>query len=207
MGARLPALPGLDYVPIPGTDPNFVFGVIRSTLSGVQNTASGAVFRRLFPVGKPEDLNKPWPRPTCYRYDVLLPDWAAADYIDPQALCRAYDQQAWDGVKDLVIIMNFRFPATVSSPPTMGLHEAYELVRGFAYERLVARGMATVLAMHVPARAGIVGLPPHVHVHCLPRELRIDGFGAFFPELTRDSGREIVEREFEEWRGQRWCRD
>lgn len=205
MGAPRSAPPGLDFVPVPGSDPNLVFGVIRATLAGSPNTALGAVFRRLFPVAKPKDPQLPWPRPTCFRHDVLLPDWANADYVDPQVLCRAYDAQTWEGVKDLAIIINFRFPETLSvagAAPTMSLTGVYELVRGYSYQKLTReRGLATVVAMHVPSRAGIVDGFPHCHVIGLCRSVvGPAGFGPFRPELCRDSSRAIIEAEWKSWR-------
>lgn len=201
MGARLPVPPGLDYVPIPGSDANLVFGVVRASLAGNRTTAAEAVFRRLFPVAKPADVYEPWPKPTCFRPDVLLPPWACTDYYDPQNLCRAYAAQGWDGVKDLVIILSFRFPETVTSPPTMSLQSAFELVRGFALEKLTMdRHLATVLAMHVPGRAAQDRLPPHMHVMSLARELGPVGFGPF-SDLAVDAGREVIEAEWAEWRG------
>lgn len=197
------APPGLDFVPVPGDDPNLVFGVIQASLAGMQNTAAQAVFRRLFPVAKPKSVDAPWPRPTCFRHDVLLPHWANADYVDPQVLCRAYDAQAWEGVKDIAIIMNFRFPEAQSARgalPTMSLTEMYELVRSYAYFRLtLKRGLATVLAMHVPSRAGFANAVPHCHVISLSRELSIEGYGAFSP-LAKDGGREVIAAEFMDWR-------
>ena len=205
MGTRRMPPPGLDYVPVSGDDPNLVFGVIRTTLAGVPNSASKLVFRRLFPVAKPEDLEQPWPEPTCFRPDVLLPDWAPADYAKPQALCRAYDAQAWEGMKDLAIILNFRFPETLGvdgGPPTLGLSGVFELVRAFCYQKLTKeRGLATVLAMHVPSRAGIDFSPPHVHAIALARTVVGQaGFGPFIPDLARDAGRQILEQEWREWR-------
>lgn len=201
MGARRPAPEGLDYVPVAGTDPNIVFGVIRATLGGSATTASMAVFRRLFPVAQPSDPEKPWPQPTCFKWDVLLPPWASADYLDPQTLCRAYAAQGWDGVKDLVVIASFRLPETVSEPPTMSLPTGYEIVRSLAYQKLALdRKLATILAMHVPGRAGSDGLPPHVHVMALARELGPAGFGSFVRPLATDAGRNIIESEWAAWR-------
>jgi hypothetical protein len=203
MGTRRPPPPGLDYVPVAGDDPNFVFGVIRATLAGVPNSASNAVFRRLFPVARPESFEAPWPRPTCYRHDVLLPPWTSPDWVDPQALCQAYDRQCWVGVKDLAIIMNFRFPEALrrgSEAPRISLTEAYELVRGYCYEKIVLeRGLATILAMHLPSLAGIDWSPPHVHACSLARVVGL-GFEAFVPELTKDSSRKIFEREWLDYR-------
>ncbi|WP_225421512.1 MobA/MobL family protein [Sphingomonas parva] len=131
---------------------------------------------------------------------MLLPSHASYDYLDPEALCRAYTQQAWDGMKDLVVITSFRFPETIAEPPSLSLQEAWELTRGFSYQRLVLdRNLAVVLAMHVPARAGKEG-PPHVHVMALARELGPCGFGAFLGPLARDTGREIMESEWKAWR-------
>lgn len=178
-----------------------MFGVIRATLAGNATTAHAAVFRRLFPVAAPADPDKAWPKPTCFMHDVLLPRWANADYLDAQTLCRAYGAQGWEGVKDLVIIASFRMPETVSEPPTMTLATAYELVRSFAYRRLALdRKLATVIAMHVPGRAGSEGLPPHVHVMALARELGPAGFGSFVRPLATDAGRKIIEAEWTAWR-------
>jgi hypothetical protein len=106
-------------------------------------------------------------------------------------------------MKDLVIMMNFRFPESVSVPPEISLHSAFELVRSFAYQRLSReRDMATVIAMHVPSRAAQSGAP-HVHVMGLARRCGPNGFGEFIPRLPTDSGREIIEREFAEWREER----
>jgi hypothetical protein len=205
MAAPRSAPEGLDYVPVPGSDPNLVFGVIRATLAGVSNTAMSAVFRRLFPVAKPRNPQAPWPKATCFKSDVLLPDWTNVDYYDPQVLCRAFDAQTWEGVRDLAIIINFRFPETLGvdgAPPTMSLTGAYELARAYSYEKLTReRGLAAVIAMHVPSRAGIVDGFPHCHVIGLCRSLvGPAGFGPFRPELCRDSSREIIEGEWASWR-------
>ena len=201
MGTRRTAPDGLDYVPIAGTDPNFVFGVIRATLGGSTTTALDAVFRRLFPVAQPSDPEKPWPQPTCFKWDVLLPPWASADYLDPQTLCRAYGAQGWDGVKDLVVIASFRMPETVSEPPTMSVATAFELVRSYCYQKLATeRKLATVVAMHLPGRAGSDGLPPHAHAMALARELGPAGFGSFVRPLATDAGRKIIETEWAAWR-------
>ena len=202
MGARRSAPPGLDYVPVPGNDPNVVFGVIRANLAGVPNSAMQAVCRRMFPVTRPKDPHAPWARPTCFHSEAVVPDWAPSDYWDPQALCRAYDQQAWDGLKDLVIHASFRFPETVSNPPSLTLQASYELVRSFARRRFVEdRNLPVVLAMHVPGRAGQDGLPPHVHVLVFCRELGPTGFGAFAARpLATDAGRAMIEDEWHAWR-------
>ena len=200
MGAPRAAPDGLDYVPIPGDDPNLIFGVIRATLAGADNTATEAIMKRLFPVARPADSTGSWPKPTCYRHDVTLPPWANSDYQDPQTLCRAYGAQAWAGIKDLMLILSFRFPETVSTPPMLSLHSAFERVRGYAHEKLsIERSIACVFAMHVPGRAGLDGLPPHVHVMGLARQLGPAGFGPFVRPLTTDAGRAIIEREWQDW--------
>ena len=153
-----------------------------------------------FPGRQPADPEKPWPEPTCFKWDVLLPPWASADYLDPQTLCRAYGAQGWDGVKDLVVIASFRMPETVSEPPTMSLPTAYGLVRSFAYQKLALERKLAVVAMHVPGRAGSDGLPPHGHVMALARELGPAGFGSFVRPLATDAGRKIIEAEWAAWR-------
>lgn len=200
MGAKRKAPEGLDYVPVPGSNPLLVFGVIRSVLAGVAMTALLAVFRRLFPVAKPADPERPWPRPTCYRYDVLLPPGASDDYLDPEVLCRAYAAHGFEGIKDLVVIATVRFPDAEMIPPRLKLHEAWELARSFAYQRLtLERKLAVVIVMHVPRRAGQGDLAPHCHIMALARELGPTGFGNFIRPLASDAGRQLMDQEWTAW--------
>jgi hypothetical protein len=203
MAKRHKAIEGLDYVPVRGADPTLVFGVVRSTLGGKANTATGAILRRLFPIKLPTCDDGPVLTPQCHRHDVTLPNWANADYVNPLVAARAYDDLGWDGMKDLVIMMNFRFPEAISTPPLISLPAAWELVRGFAYQRLSRdRGLVVVLAMHVPAHAGQPGAP-HVHALALARRCGPAGFGEFVRPLATDAGRAIIEEEFAEWRASR----
>lgn len=50
------APPGLDYAPISGETENLSFGVIQAAGGdGETNTAEGAIFRRLYPILRPDD--------------------------------------------------------------------------------------------------------------------------------------------------------
>lgn len=201
MAERRAAPPGLDYVPVPGRNPDLIFGVIRTLLAGVSNTALQAVFRRYFPVGRPEDVYRPWPEPTCFKPEVLLPFGAPIEYRDAETLCRAYDKQSWPGLKDLVVITTLRFPETVADPPTLTVLDAYELARAFAYQRLcLDRRLAVVIAFHVPAHAGVEANVPHCHIMALARTCGPLGFGELLSyPLATDLGRKVMDDEFDAW--------
>ena len=206
MAERRAPPPGLDYVPVPGRNSNLIFGVIRTSLGGVTNTALNAVFKRLFPVNRPDNPHQPWPKPSCYRYDVLLPPGAPNDYVDPEVLCRADDKQGWKGLKDLIVITTMRFPETVADPPTLTLAEAYERARAFAYARFCSvpeRRLAVILAFHVPAHAGVEENVPHCHLMALSRRVSAGslGFGELLSyPLATDAGRQIIDDEYDAWR-------
>lgn len=194
------APPGLDYAPISGETENLSFGVIQAAGGdGETNTAEGAIFRRLYPILRPDDPALPWTQPTCFRHDVILPDGASDELWSPQCLARAYDEQGFS-LKDLVVIVTLRFPEVEAKPPIMKLHEAWEMARGFTLERIVrAHGVAAVCTMHVPARAARPGAP-HCHVLSPARELLPSGYGKFARPFASDEGREIMDREWAAWR-------
>lgn len=191
------APPGLDYSPITGVQDDLGFGIIQADPKCKETyTAVGAVFRRLYPVLKPDDATLPWEQPSCFRHEVLLP---AGELWDAQRLARVYDDQGFS-LKDLVVIVTLRFPEAEAVPQTMKLHEAWELARQFTRKRLVAvYGVAAICVMHVPARAARPGAP-HVHVLMPARELLPSGFGRFARPLASDDGREIMDREWAAWR-------
>ena len=107
---KRPAPDGLDFVPVEGgSDPHIAFGVVRRRIgSGAIQTVPGSVLRRLSP-GRKADVAAPW-KPTCYRWDVLLPPMAHDDCLDPKRLCEKYEEQAFEGQKDLLVMMTIRFP-------------------------------------------------------------------------------------------------
>jgi hypothetical protein len=194
------APPGLDYAPITGALEDVSFGVIQATPSDERtNTAEGAIFRRLYPILKPDDPAQPWSQPTCFRRDVLLPAGASDEWYDPQRLAREYDEQGFS-LKDLVVVVTLRFPEVEVLPQALKLHQAWEMARAFTLERLVrVHNLAAVCVMHVPARAARPGAP-HVHVLMPAREVLSTGFGKFARPLATDAGREVVDDEWAAWR-------
>lgn len=200
---------GLDYSPVMGDARTVSFGVIQTRLPQQKpdltadvgtTTAEGAIFRRLFPIQKPADPTRPWDKPTCAKWDVLLPEGASDDYLDPQQLARAYDRQAFGVIRDLLVIITLRFPEVDAALPTMKLHEAWELSRSFANEKLVMeRRLAVVPVLHVPGRAAKPGFP-HVHLMTFARELLPSSFGMFSRSIASDEGRCIIDKEWAEWR-------
>ena len=193
MARKLPPIAGMDYVAIPGRNPALSFGVVRRELKGRVFETGEAVLRRLRPVGgvtKPEEA---W-IPTCYRSDVLLPPNAEDRLSEAKALCAAYEAQAFAGIKDLLIVATLRFPSDARP-----LHAIWEDVRAFAFEFVRARGVAAILAMHVPALAGKIGGSPHVHMMIPGRTVERYGFGEFLPHLACDAGRDIIESAWNAW--------
>jgi len=192
MARKLPPIVGMDYVAIPGTNPNLSFGVIRRELKGRVFHTGEAVLRRLRPVGNVGGADQEWV-PTCHRADILLPSGSEDRFKTAKALCSTYEEQAFHGIKDLLIVVTLRFPAAATP-----LHEIWEDVRAFALDFSRSRQVASILAMHVPALAGKSGRALHVHILMPARKLERYGFGEFLPALACDKGREIVERAWAE---------
>lgn len=197
MGRPLPPIVGMDYVAIPGSNPDLSFGVVRRELKGHVFDTREAVLRRLRPLGPKLRADEDWV-PTCYRADVLLPPGAEDRLSSAKELCEAYEAQAFPGIKDLVIVMTLRFPG--AGQP---LHEIWEEVRAFAYEITRSKGVAAIVAMHVPALAGKPGRPVHGHIMLPARKLERYGFGEFLPSLACDGGRDILEKAWAERSTQR----
>lgn len=183
--ALRPPSSGPDFVAVPGGPDCLTFGVGRRQIgNGPTQTLGAMVSRRLCP-GKAVDLTARWV-PTCYRWDVLLPPNAMDECIDPQRLCEIYEQQAFAGLKDLVIMATLRFP----DPDR--LHHVWERVRIFARERMCAqRHLAVVTVMHLPVTIGSTN-PPHIHLMMPARQLRSFGFGEFVRPFASDRGKQIL---------------
>lgn len=193
MGRQLPPIAGMDYVAIPGDNPDLSFGVIRRRLKGRTFDTRECVLRRLRPIGGSSPTSEEWV-PTCYRLDVLLPPGANDRLRSPKALCDAYEAEAVPSIKDLLIVVTVRSPA-----PAVALHEIWEEARAFALDFSRTTGTAAILIMHVPALTGRAGRPPHVHIMIPARKLERYGFGEFLPSLACDDGRHIVEAAWRKW--------
>jgi len=183
--AKRPVPSGLDFVPVEGGASNLTFGVVRRQIgTGPTQTVHQTILRRLSP-GRAAQITDPW-LPNCYRHDVLLPPKAPDECHDPQALCNLYEGQAFDKIKDLVVMATLRF----HSPDR--LHNEWEAIRAFAYERLCKeRHLAVVAAMHLPVLIGSTN-PPHIHLMALARELHSFGFGALIRPFASDQGKQIL---------------
>ena len=190
--AKRVAPSGLDFVPVPGGPDNLTFGVSRRQIGvGPIQTVGQSILRRLCP-GTTAAISEPW-RPSCYRWDVLLPPDAPEACRDPKKLCDLYEEQACHGLKDLAVMATLRFP--YPGP----LHQVWEQVRAFAYERLCTqRHLAVVAAMHLPVLVGSTN-PPHVHLMMPARELCSFGFCEFVRPLATDLGKQILADELAQW--------
>lgn len=190
--AKRPAPAGLDFVAVPGGPECLTFGVGRRQIgSGPTQTIGKMISRRLCP-GRTVALTEAWD-PSCYRSDVLLPPNAMDECLDPRRLCELYEEQAFAGLKDLVVMATLRFP----DPDR--LHHVWEDVRTFARERLCnQRHLAVVAAMHLPVTVGSTN-PPHIHLMMPARELRSFGFGEFVRPLVSDQGKQILAAELAQY--------
>ena len=196
---KRPAPDGLDFVPVEGgSDNNLVFGVVRRQIgSGPIQTVPGSVLRRLSP-GRKADVTAPW-EPTCFRWDVLLPPMAHDDCLDPKRLCEKYEEQAFEGQKDLLVMMTIRFPDADR------IHAIWEDVRAFARERLCReRNLAVIAAFHLPVQIGSTN-PPHIHLMALARELKAYGFADFVRPFAADAGKAMFAAEWAEWQARQGC--
>lgn len=110
MRPKRPAPKGLDYVPVEDGPERLTFGVVRPQVgTGPLQTTGQSILRRLSP-GTPASASEPW-RPTCYRWDVLLPQHATDNCINPKVPCDLYEEQAFKGLKDLIVMATLRPPA------------------------------------------------------------------------------------------------
>ena len=193
--------PGLDYRPVTGETENLSFGVIQADAEsgGTMNTAEGAVFKRMYPILRPDDPKAPWLAPTCFMHSVQLPSGASDELWSAQRLARAYDEQGFS-LRDVIIIVTLRFPEAETVPQVLRLHEAWRMSQEFVQSRIVSvHRVAAISIMHVPARAARTG-SPHVHVMIPAREVLPSGFGQFARPLGVDEGREVMDREWAAWR-------
>lgn len=195
-GMHLPAKryapKGFDFVPVEGGPAGLTFGVVRRQIgNGPIQTTGQTMVRRLRP-GNPSLASEAW-QPTCYRWDVLLPQHAPDNCADPKTLCDLYEEQAFEGIKDLVLMATLRLPFPDR------LHHAWEELRAFCLSRLcLERRLAVVMALHLPVEVGSTN-PPHIHLMIPARELNSFGFGALVRPLATDGGKQILTDELKEW--------
>ena len=193
--------PGLDYRPVSGVTDNLSFGIIQADpeRAGGPNTAEGAVFRRLYPILRPDDPRAPWVNPSCFLHSVQLPPGASDALWDAQRLARAYDEQGFS-LRDVLVIVTLRFPEAEAVPQLLRLHEAWRISQEFVWSRIVSEHrVAAISVMHVPARAARPG-SPHVHILIPARELLPTGFSKFARPLGTDEGRDLMDEEWAAWR-------
>lgn len=170
---------------VPPITSDLVFGVLRREFSGVTNSATEFVHKKLHPFQPKRLADDPpgriW-RPTAVRSEILLPASVNDLMTKPDLLLTEFEGQAV-AARDLVIMVKLIFY------DDMPLHVSWERARLFGRVVLADRfGLATILAMHAPFLSAMRD-PTPVHVHCLAlaRQLTVVGFKAF-SELARDAG-------------------
>lgn len=145
--------------PIPGL--NASFGLIAASYKDRENSMTDVVHRRLVQFGQP--MEPVW-RPTCQRWDVLLPRYAPDACQDPQALARLYDACRLPEQRDLAAVVTLRFERTSL------IHRGWEAARAFAMHLAGELEVPVVAALHVSQLAARPH-KPHVHLLCLGRRL------------------------------------
>lgn len=171
-----------------GVLPGFTFGVLRVEYAGARNSAAAFVKAKLHPVNQtPEGAQ--W-RPSAHRWEVLLPENASDDLMDPRRLVELYERTALPWRQGLLTTVKLTFGENDR------LHVAYE--KGRAWLRsIVATGLPGLIIQHCPHEAGLDYARHHLHVVILPRKLGLAGFGSCDDELTSDAGQSILYRS--------WC--
>lgn len=177
-------LPNLDYAPVTGEHDDISFGIVESvTRDGKLRRLEDVVARRLYPTERPTS-GLPLEAITAERWEVLLPAGAADELIEPEKLCAAYHVKKGAQIQHLAGVVSIRFPGADQRPPTMRLHECWELGRSFGRYISSTLEVAVVAVLHVPGRSWGLG-PPHIHLVCPSRVVRpATGFSAFVRELT-----------------------
>jgi len=197
------APPGCDYNPVSGVDANISYGTVRARSGKVVRSLGDVIFKRLFPVDRPNDSGTQWPRPTCYHHDILLPRGAPDHLSDYPTLAREYHANSGDAIDHLATIVTLRFPNADMVPPTgpSRLHEIWELCRGFGGKLRDDFQVAVLPVFHVPGKNWGLGCP-HVHLICPVRAVRpATGFSTFVMELIdAEQGRPYIDGEWNAWR-------
>lgn len=181
------------YLNPAGAGDGLVFGVLRKTYGDrTNNTALEFGTAKLCPVvGAAETGGRP--AITAARHDVVLPHHATDQLADPFALLQTMDDTAVD--KALLVYL------TVTFPDVTKVHQAWELLRGFAVRLAVDRQLASLAVLHTP---GLVSSPNPVHGHlCIaPRTVGALGIhhGTYDRELICDSGQAVLARLWREYR-------
>lgn len=171
-----------------GVVPGFSFGVLRVEYAGVRNSASAFVKAKLHPVDPPPE-GAEW-RPSAHRWEVLLPENAGDDLVDPRRLLELYERTALPWRQGLLTTVKLTFGENDR------LHVAYE--KGRAWLRsLVATGLPSLIIQHCPHEAGLDYARHHLHIVIIPRKLGLAGFGACDDELTSDAGQAVL---YQSWR-------
>lgn len=166
-----------------------VFGVLRKTYGGRQNSAVEFGWRKAHPIAPAGSPGvSPW-IVTAERIEVILPAGADDMLADPELLLRQMDAHAVDHEKALLVYL------TLPLPDVDRLHVGWERCRAFVREHFARdRQLATVLVLHAPGR---VGSSNPLHCHCLIVPRHITGLGlahgAYDSDLLNDGGQAIVE--------------
>lgn len=157
---------------------DFSFGVLRSSFSGRANSVLDYADTKLR---------------LCTRSEVLLPPDAHDGLLAPTGLWRSYESAMLPGQRDLATCV------TIYLPDARTLHSAYEEVRSFARQALVAEhGLPVMVVLHAPGLAGSAH-DPHAHLVIAARQLRSWGWGAFSALVRDEAQREL----FDAWTAHR----
>ncbi|WP_265562482.1 hypothetical protein [Sphingomicrobium arenosum] len=120
---------------------------------------------------------------TAARVEVLLPEDAPEEYLDPDFLVRNYDAQAAADEGTVLVQVTMRFPEAFN------LHGPYERCRRWLWKHYVEkRRLPIMVVLHAPHLKGSSN-PPHVHALVLARSLGRFGWGEKDLKLGTDRDR------------------
>lgn len=184
-----------------GAYPNFVFGILRQSYQGFQNSVLEFGERKLRPVEGQAPDGSPDPEAlTAYRYGTVLPQDAPDGFDDVRVLLLGLDRAVCPHEPAMLIYL------TLGYPEATRLHHCWEEARAFSFEAFARkRQLPVLLCQHRPGEVGSDN-PVHLHLLVSPRRLDGTGFRGYANDLLCDGGQQLI---YDEWLAFReaWLRD
>lgn len=167
-----------------------MWGVLRASYLGIENSASAFVGAKLRPSwsADPNAITAAWA-------ETLAPADADDSLADPMLLAARIDREIARDAEGTTALLGY---ATITDPEATRIHVFREELRAVARELVEAHGCAVIATIHAPGRAGN-GNPMHGHL-CLSPYV-IDGplgFSKRIPAFCDERGRQVV---LDAWRG------
>lgn len=167
------------------------WGVLRRRLGPVDNNLVDFTWQKLTFGRGPAVTAADWQHGAVST--VLLPQDAPSDLLDPRRLVERYEDEAFNGIKDLACVSKI----TIHRHDQV-LREWPRIVRFAAAEFSEKRNMGCIAVLHTPSKSG-VRRDSHVHLIAPARELGRDGYGSFVRPFASDAGGPEIARAWRDW--------